>query len=229
MPWPEEGIQETDCYFKSEVPSPCAPCERLRDDKSLCSLECEKLERWQLETGALTEANIKNARLRVDGNRGCPECDGTLIYEDGVIFCLRCLSVYMRGECRDQDQVVEYLCDRDWAIDEIGELLAISEERVAQIVRALGMAVVYGYDEGERKAIVDFMLSAGMDAAVDRFGIKKETINKYAREFGLGTAQRFGKLKAKALKMYAKGKGAGEVCRKLGINYSTARRWRARK
>lgn len=224
------GIAEVHYYFKSEQPSPCALCRRLAQDKEVCSERCRVLFKWQVTTGALPKPSKMSVikLLMSDGKKLCRECMGPLTYSDGVIYCTACLAVHMRFTEKDSVKEVGYLLTKGWTVNQIADVMDVCRGHVVQLAKANGVEFQHWADDEEKAVIVDYMLAKGVKAAAVRFELNVGTINKYARQIGLGTKIRYERLKVVAEVMFEEGAKVIDVAKELGIGYKTARVWKSK-
>lgn len=222
-------------YLKAEDPSPCAMCGGLTEEKEACSETCENLARWQVSTGALPRPLMARAVRQVgaNGHRLCSLDGGVLAYEDGVIFCVKCLQVYARVRFIDEDRptarsryLVGYLLDLRWSVAQIAGIMGLCEKHVAKLAREKGYNLQKMIGRAEKIAIVEYMLETDSKQAGEKFGLHPETINKYARDLGLGTFDRYRALKKEAKVLYEQGETVSFVAKVLGVNRRTAGKWR---
>ncbi len=79
--------------------------------------------------------------------------------------------------------------------------------------------------ETEKARIVDYMLEHGSAEAAQKYGLHPGTINKYAREFQVGTKKRYEKLQVRAEALFKEGCTTQDVSAKLGVDRKTSRVW----
>ena len=221
------GISEAAFYLKSTQPSPCIRCSRLLGSKLVCSEDCGELLRWQIKAGALNEA-IKVQEVRRilrNGNQVCGVDGAALRYEDGVIYCVECRKIYMRIKDTNSLKEVKYLLRCNWNVEQIGGVLGLCEEHVVRLARQCGVSFRRKVELSEKMRIVEYMLVHGADKAAIKFDLHQETVNRYARDLGLGTKLRYGRLREKAAQLFGEGRSVTKVAERLGVHWRTAKKW----
>lgn len=231
MPWSDGeygGIQDVESYFMSSRPSPCASCARLARNKEACAEVCRKLEKWQKDENVIPFHFQRLPAKAAGGNgrRVCAECEGRLVSEDGVIYCARCMTVYMRMEEAGSADQVDYLLGQDWTVEQVAKVLRLTVASVLGIARLKGYSFqTYPTDE-ERCVIVEYALRTSSQRAADAFELHPETVNKYLREAGFGKKERYERLEKIGRRMLGRGMSVAGVGRELGVNRRTVTRWR---
>jgi len=198
------------------------------ESKEICAEDCQALLNWQVEAGALPEFHIiKTIRQNeCNGRKVCSRDQGPLIYEDGVIYCGTCQSIYMRLKDRDSVDEVRYLLKRDWSLRQIADMLSLCEEHTVRLARQSGVSFGRHVKRSEKLRIAEYMLMHGAGKAAIKFDLHQETVNRYARELGLGTQQRYNRLKEKAAGLFAAGEAVAKVARRFGVDWHTVNNWK---
>jgi transposase-like protein len=223
-----DGLGEMEYYLKAEMPSPCLSCDRLEEEKEICSIECVRLTNWQVKAGALSPVlpgqDVKH--MGEAGERLCRHCEGRLRYEDRVIYCVECLTVHMRLRKKETSAQFKYLLGEGWTPDQIAKVFKKDRAYVMAVGHKLGFSFDQRITTGEKLAIVDYTLLHGSMEASQKFGYHPETINRYCREMGFGAKKRFYELKRKARRLFDEGISSAEAAKMLGVNKRTAKAWK---
>jgi len=177
---------------------------------------------------------VDRSRLVQEGNgsRKCGKDKTPLIYEDGVLFCPKCLTVVMRlekwagGDDELTTEAVDWMIGRGWEVAEIAKVIGLTEARVLAVARELGWEAARFFSQQEKREIVEMALEVGTTAAGSKYGVSAATVAGYLREMGLGKQQRFEKLKVMALQLIAEGVAIAETARRLGVDRKTVKKWR---
>jgi AraC-like DNA-binding protein len=198
------------------------------ESKEVCAEDCKALFGWQVAAGALPDFHeVKQVeQVEHNGRKVCSQDQGPLIYEDGVIYCGKCQSIYMRLKDRDSVDEVGYLLKRDWSLRQIADMLSLCEDHTVRLARQSGVSFGRHVKRSEKLRIAEYMLMHGAGRAAVKFELHQETVNRYARELGLGTQQRYNRLKVKALVLFATGEAIAKVAKKLGVHWRTAKNWK---
>jgi len=211
-------------YLKSEQPSPCAMCLGLFDDKELCAETCNKLTRWQRDSGSVNFEGVQRAEKLIDsGVERCVVCARELEFEDGVVYCPYCLKVHLRVEM-SESAVVELL-ESGWEVAKIARLVGVLRNRIFEIARANGFTVERWHDYSEKTVIVEYAVEHGTKLAGEKYEVRPETVMRYMRQFGAGHKQRYARLQQLAEEGFERGLSAVRVSDQLGVSPKTARKW----
>lgn len=222
------GVGRVEEYLKHDLPSPCALCVRLSQDKEMCAFTCKLLAEWQVRQGYVSERRKGQIGELVEGNRLTCERDGKrLVYEDGVLYCPQCLQVYFRCEAEDNQGVIDAMLQAGFDPGEVAEVLEVMRGWVLQVAKRNGWEQDPLYYSKEEKAeIVELAVECGTKVAADKFGVCQETVTRYMNEFGCGFQQRYRKLRELAEVMFGNGASDKKVMDRLGVARKTVRKWR---
>ena len=94
-----------------------------------------------------------------------------------------------------------------------------------ELAKANGVEFQQWATHEEKAQIVDYMIEHGSAKAAQRYGLHPGTINLYARQFNMGTKERYERLKLRAKELFKAGDTKREVSEKLGVDYKTAWAW----
>ena len=215
--------------------SPCRLCERREQIEKGCWKACERLRKWQWQDDPslgtklrlIAESRPKGVERLKDGR--CDRCAGKVVHEEGVVFCVECLRIFLRMPKVSKEKVAGELVKRDWDVHDISDLLGVSLSHVYRAKRvATGVT-----KRGTAREVIEEMVRRARSGWTSfqlekEYGLHRRTIRRLLKERGCGFTEIKARLKEKGLQLIGKGWEVGKIAKELNIKEERIRNWKRR-